>query len=116
MARWRSQLGLVAQAHLRRLYTAAKALQIHLDVTPRQLLGMLRRTLEVNAMRDASGAYLRLVVSRGVKATPNQDPRTTLGDPTIAILPEWKTASPEKAEQVSPAVLHACMRSAALPY
>lgn len=88
------------QAHLRRLYTSARALEIQIDLTPRQLLGMLRRTLDVNGMREASGAYMRVVVSRGVKRTPSQDPRTTVGHPTIAILPEWKISAPEKSEQV----------------
>eukprot|EP00892_Ulva_mutabilis_P003886 jgi/Ulvmu1/186/UM001_0190.1 len=85
-------------AHLRRLYSSAKALKIDMDVTPRQLLGMLRRTMDVNGMREASGAHVRLVVSRGRKMTPTQDPRMTLGGPTIAIIPEWKEATPQQAQ------------------
>lgn len=88
----------VVQAHLRRLYSSAKALKIHLDVTPRQMLGMLRRTLDVNGMREASGVHIRLVVSRGRKTTPCQDPRLTIGHPTIVIIPDWKKSSPEQAE------------------
>jgi branched-chain amino acid aminotransferase len=34
------------------------------------------------------------MVSRGLKPTPYQNPATTLGKPTIVILPEWKEADP----------------------
>jgi hypothetical protein len=36
------------------------------------------------------GAHLRLMVTRGRKATINQDPRFTLGAPTIAVTAEFK--------------------------
>jgi branched-chain amino acid aminotransferase len=35
-----------------------------------------------------------LVVSRGPKATPFQDPRASAGGPTLVIIPEWKTPDP----------------------
>jgi hypothetical protein len=34
-------------------------------------------------------------VTRGLKSTPYQDPRVTIGKPTIVVLPEWKEAPPE---------------------
>jgi hypothetical protein len=36
---------------------------------------------------------IRLMVSRGPKSTPYQNPKVTLGKPAIAILPEWKEAA-----------------------
>jgi len=41
----------------------------------------------------AAGVHIRLMVSRGVKPTPYQNPRITVGKPTIVILPEWKEAA-----------------------
>jgi hypothetical protein len=34
------------------------------------------------------------MVSRGLKSTPYQNPKVTVGKPTIVILPEWKEAAP----------------------
>lgn len=34
-----------------------------------------------------SNVHIRLMVSRGLKPTPYQDPSTTLGMPTIVVLP-----------------------------
>jgi branched-chain amino acid aminotransferase len=45
-------------------------------------------------MRD--GVHVRLMVTRGVKATPYQDPRVTIGKPTIVIIPEYKEPNPTK--------------------
>ena len=41
--------------------------------------------------------HVRLMVTRGVKSTPYQDPRVTVGPATVVIIPEYKTASPATA-------------------
>jgi len=81
--------------HLDRLYEGAKALDMAMDVAPAELEARLYRVLEKNAMRD--GVHIRLMVTRGVKATPYQDPRVTITPPTIVIIPEYKEALPETA-------------------
>ena len=45
------------------------------------------------------GVHVRLMVTRGVKRTPYQDPRVTVGPATIVIIPEYKAASAETAER-----------------
>jgi branched-chain amino acid aminotransferase len=50
-------------------------------------------TLDRNGMTD--GAHVRLMVTRGVKKTPNQDPRFVIGPATIVIVAEYKTPLPE---------------------
>jgi branched-chain amino acid aminotransferase len=40
------------------------------------------------------GVHLRLMVTRGLKKTPNQDPRHTIGPATIVIVAEWKQPNP----------------------
>ena len=37
-----------------------------------------------------SDVHIRLVVSRGIKSTPYQDPAFTISKPTIVIIPEYK--------------------------
>ncbi len=41
------------------------------------------------------GVHIRLMVTRGVKRSPYQDPRLTVGAATIVIIPEWKRPRPE---------------------
>ncbi len=81
--------------HLERLYGGAKAIDMEMDLSPKQLTARLYNTLEQNAMHD--GVHIRLMVSRGIKATPYQDPRVTITPPTIVIIPEYKQALPETA-------------------
>lgn len=79
--------------HLERLYGGAKALDMDMPVSPQQLGERLYHVLKQNDMQD--GVHIRLMVSRGVKATPYQDPRMTISPPTIVIIPEYKIALPD---------------------
>ena len=83
--------------HLDRLYEGAKALDMEMEVSAAELHERLYRLLEKNSMQD--GVHIRLMVSRGIKATPYQDPRITITPPTIVIIPEYKTALPETAHK-----------------
>jgi len=83
--------------HLERLYDGAKALDMEMPVTPEQLGKRLYHALEENNMHE--GVHIRLMVSRGIKATPYQDPRITITPPTIVIIPEYKNALPETASK-----------------
>ena len=75
-------------AHLDRLYEGAKALDLDIGLDRAALADALHETLRVNTMSD--DVHIRLMVSRGVKATPYQDPRVTVGPATIVIIPEYK--------------------------
>ena len=79
--------------HMDRLFEGAKALDFELDLTRAQLSERIDRLLAANGMHD--GVSIRLMVSRGVKSTPNQDPRVTIGGPTIVIIAEFKEPDPE---------------------
>jgi branched-chain amino acid aminotransferase len=85
------------QQHLDRLYEGAKALDMDMEVTPDELGARIYRLLEKNGMSD--GVHIRLMVSRGIKATPYQDPRVTITPPTIVIIPEYKEPLPETASK-----------------
>ena len=83
--------------HLDRLYGGAKAIDMEMDVSPQQLTDRLYETLQANQMDE--GVHIRLMVSRGIKATPYQAPRVTITPPTIVIIPEFKQALPETASK-----------------
>lgn len=77
------------EQHLRRLYDGAKALDMDIGISSDQLKTRIIDTLHANKMDD--GAHIRLMVTRGIKSTPYQDPRVTISSATIVIIPEYKT-------------------------
>ena len=81
------------EAHLDRLYEGAASIAIDIGMSRAELTQAINDTLARNAMTD--GAHLRLMVTRGVKRTPNQDPRFVIGKATIVIVAEFKTPKPE---------------------
>ncbi|HSE12381.1 MAG TPA: aminotransferase class IV [Rudaea sp.] len=83
--------------HLDRLYEGAKAIDMDIGLTRDELSRALYRTLAANGMTDH--AHIRLMVTRGVKRTPYQDPRMTIGPATIVIIPEYKNPKPETLER-----------------
>jgi branched-chain amino acid aminotransferase len=83
--------------HLDRLYEGAKALDMDVGVSREQLTQRLYDTLNANSMQE--GVHIRLMVTRGIKATPYQDPRVIISPATIVIIPEYKEALPETSER-----------------
>ena len=80
-------------AHLDRLLEGARAIRLDLGRTRDEIKAMLYDTLARNGMTD--GVHVRLMVTRGRKKTPNQDPRFLVAGPTIVIIAEYKTPNPE---------------------
>ncbi|GGE44266.1 aminotransferase class IV [Agaricicola taiwanensis] len=79
--------------HLDRLYEGANSIQLDIGMTRDEMAATLWEVLNKNGMTD--GAHMRLMVTRGRKKTPNQDPRFALGQPTIVIVAEYKLPKPE---------------------
>ncbi len=82
--------------HLDRLFEGAAALDMDIGIPRSELTERLYATLKANAMTE--GVHIRLMVTRGVKSTPYQDPRVTISAATIVIIAEYKTASPTVLE------------------
>jgi branched-chain amino acid aminotransferase len=80
-------------AHMDRLFEGAKSIALDIGRTRTELVAALRETLDRNGMKD--GAHIRLMISRGLKSTPNQDPRFVIGKATVVIVAEYKTPKPE---------------------
>ncbi len=81
---------LFLEAHLDRLYRGAAAIGLDIGLDREGMIAALGEILRANKMSD--GAHLRLMVTRGPKATVNQDPRNALGKPTVVITAEYKAA------------------------
>ena len=79
---------LFARQHIRRLYEGAKAIDMAMELTPQALLDRVYETCRNNHME--TGVHIRLMVTRGIKSTPYQDPRMTVTSPTIVIIAEYK--------------------------
>ncbi|WP_416831823.1 MAG: aminotransferase class IV [Erythrobacter sp.] len=85
-------------AHLDRLYEGAKAIAMDIGLTRDELISRLDETIDGNAMRDQDGVHIRLMVTRGVRSTPYQDPRVVISPATIVIIPEYKAPLPATIE------------------
>ena len=81
-------------AHLDRLYEGATSIALDIGMTRAEVTQAIFDTLAKNGM-TTDGAHIRLMVTRGVKRTPNQDPRFVIGKATVVIVAEWKTPKPE---------------------
>lgn len=86
------------EEHLKRLYQGAKALDLDIGITPPAMQKRIEDTIKANNMVD--DVHIRLMVTRGVKTTPYQDPRATIPGATIVIIPEYKVPSLAKKEGV----------------
>lgn len=83
--------------HLDRLWEGAAALAFDIGLTREELITRLYDTLAANNMDD--NVHIRMMVSRGLRTTPYQDPRVVVGKATIVIAPEFKKSSPEVASR-----------------
>jgi branched-chain amino acid aminotransferase len=74
--------------HLDRLFEGARAIAMDIGLSREELAKRLYDALDANGMDE--GVHVRLMVTRGVRSTPYQDPRVVVGGATIVIIPEYK--------------------------
>jgi branched-chain amino acid aminotransferase len=88
--------------HLDRLYEGAKAIAMDIGLDREALTRRLYETLDANGMDDRpeqAGVHIRLMVTRGLRSTPYQDPRVVVSPATIVIIPEYKAPLPATIER-----------------
>lgn len=85
------------EEHFNRLWQSAKTVGMVLPFTKKELTQKVLNTLNANGMKD--GVHVRIMVTRGIKKTPSQDPRLTISGPNVVIIPEYKKASKESKEK-----------------
>jgi branched-chain amino acid aminotransferase len=74
--------------HLDRLFEGAKAIAMDIGQSREALTKRLYDTLDANGMSD--GVHVRLMVTRGLRSTPYQDPRVIVSGATVVIAAEYK--------------------------
>jgi branched-chain amino acid aminotransferase len=83
--------------HLDRLWEGAKAIAMDIGLGRDALVRRLYETLDANGMEE--GVHVRLMVTRGIRSTPYQDPRVVISPATIVIIPEHKEPLPATVEK-----------------
>ncbi len=87
-------------AHMDRLWEGAKAIDMDVGISRAAMVQRLYDTLAANNMDDdTDGVHIRLMVTRGIRSTPYQDPRVVISDATIVIIPEYKDPLPVMIER-----------------
>lgn len=89
-------------AHLDRLFEAAKAIDLDIAMDRAGVKKALDDTAAANGMTE--NVHARLMVTRGVKAKPFQDPRLSKSGPTMVIIMEH--SAPSQATFERGIVLH----------
>ena len=80
------------EEHLDRLYKSAKGISLHIDLEKEQIINEINKTLAKNNMKD--DVHIRLIISRGNKITPYQNPNANVGPINFVIIPEYKKTDP----------------------
>jgi branched-chain amino acid aminotransferase len=83
--------------HLDRLFEGARAIAMDIGISGEGLISRLYETLDANGMDE--GVHVRLMVTRGIRSTPYQDPRVIVSGATIVIIPEYKQPDPALYER-----------------
>ena len=79
--------------HLARMWQASKATGIQLPWKKQELIEIIHQVLKKNKMED--GIHIRVMVTRGIKKTPSQDPRLTrLASGTRSGRKRWTSRQP----------------------
>ena len=86
------------EAHMDRLYEGAKAIAMDIGLSREELAERIDKAVDGSGMREQEGVHIRLMVTRGIRSTPYQDPRVVISPPTIVIIPEYKTPLPSTIE------------------
>ncbi len=85
------------ELHLDRLWQAAAAVGMTFTFSRTELIQHIWKTIEINNMH--TDVHVRIMITRGIKKTPSQDPRLTISDPNVVIIAEHKKASAETKEK-----------------
>ena len=80
------------EEHLDRLYASAKGISLEINYSKKEIINEINKVLAKNGMFD--DIHIRLVISRGDKITPYQNPNANVGPINLVIIPEYKKTNP----------------------
>ena len=78
--------------HLDRLFNSANGLSIKIPLSKKDIIFEIEKVLLKNNMID--DVHIRLIISRGDKITPYQNPNANVGPINFVIIPEYKKTDP----------------------
>ena len=82
--------------HMDRLFEGAKAISMEIGMTREEVIQAIMDTCAQNGFTD--NTHIRLMITRGRKTTPNQDPRFMASSATVVIVAELKKPRASFAE------------------
>jgi branched-chain amino acid aminotransferase len=80
------------EEHLSRLYASAQGISLDISYSKEEIIYEINKVLDKNKMDD--NIHIRLVISRGDKLTPYQNPNANVGPINLVIIPEYKKTDP----------------------
>ena len=83
--------------HCDRLCQSAKVVGIPVLFSRKELEEKIMSTIAINEM--SNDVHIRVMLTRGIKKTPSQDPRLTISEPNLVIIAEHKKASVQTKEK-----------------
>ena len=82
--------------HLDRLFESAAGISLNIPFSKKNIIDEINKVLSKNSMTDH--VHIRLVISRGDKITPYQNPNANRGPINFVIIPEYKKTDPKVYE------------------
>jgi len=82
--------------HLDRLFESASGISLNIPFSKKNIIDEINKVLSKNSMTDH--VHIRLVISRGDKITPYQNPNANRGPINFVIIPEYKKTNPKVYE------------------
>ncbi len=80
------------EEHLSRLYNSAQGISLDIPFSKKSLVKEINKVLFKNNMDD--NIHIRLIITRGDKITPYQNPNANIGSVNTVIIPEYKKTDP----------------------
>ena len=82
--------------HLDRLFKSAAGISLNISLSKDEIIDEINKVLMKNSMND--NVHIRLIISRGDKITPYQNPNANMGPINFVIIPEYKKTNPQVYE------------------
>ena len=79
--------------HLERLFNSAAGISLNIPLSKNEIIDEINKVLIKNSMND--NVHIRLIISRGDKITPYQNPNANVGPINFVIIPEYKKTDPK---------------------
>ena len=79
--------------HLERLFQSAQGISLNIPFSKDEIKEEIFKVLSKNSMND--DVHIRLIITRGNKITPYQNPNANEGPINFVIIPEYKKTNPD---------------------